>query len=182
MSIDNKNKIFKAEDFDKVKPLPKKPRWPWALGVVLVCGGLTFFLTRGNSTNSGEVVETVVSDVENDIVQDNPTVDTQDVLTDTFKLAEQGYTDQKETLEKGCKELEVPNHGQGTNRTNHESQSNSTTCNNNSSFADGSVEEEAWRTIRGDYGNGEERKVALGSRYNEIQSRVNAIYRERNLQ
>ncbi|MDR1847647.1 MAG: hypothetical protein LBR17_05970 [Bacteroidales bacterium] len=39
----------------------------------------------------------------------------------------------------------------------------------------GTIEEKAKRVIRGDYGNGAERKQALGSEYREIQSKVNEI-------
>ncbi|MBR1792531.1 MAG: hypothetical protein IJ764_02710 [Bacteroidales bacterium] len=41
-----------------------------------------------------------------------------------------------------------------------------------------SLDENALRVVRGDFGNGQERKDALGSRYDEIQTRVNEMYRE----
>jgi outer membrane biosynthesis protein TonB len=41
----------------------------------------------------------------------------------------------------------------------------------------GSIEEKARRVIRGRYGNGIDRKQALGSEYNEIQAKVNEWYR-----
>lgn len=41
----------------------------------------------------------------------------------------------------------------------------------------GTIEEKAKRVIRGDFGNGTERKQALGSEYNLIQSKVNEMYR-----
>jgi cytoskeletal protein RodZ len=41
----------------------------------------------------------------------------------------------------------------------------------------GSLEEKAKRVIRGDFGNGIDRKQALGSEYNEIQQKVNEMYR-----
>ena len=40
------------------------------------------------------------------------------------------------------------------------------------------VEENARRVIRGDFGNGQERKDKLGSAYAEIQSKVNELYRQ----
>lgn len=40
------------------------------------------------------------------------------------------------------------------------------------------VVENAKRVIRGDFGNGQERKDKLGSAYNEIQSKVNEMYRQ----
>ena len=181
MATDTKNKIFKAEDFDKEKPSSKKPWWPWVLGAVIVCSGLTFLLTRGNSTNSSEVVQPVVSDVDTMVIQIDTTIVAQDTLVDTT-LAGQGQTDQNDTPEMGLDKPDVPNQGQGTAKTTPTTKPNSVTVNTNSLSAGGNVEEEAWRTIRGDYGNGVARKEALGSRYDEIQDRVNAIYRERNLQ
>lgn len=45
----------------------------------------------------------------------------------------------------------------------------------------GDVEKDALNAIRGDFGNGQARKEALGDRYAEIQNRVNEIYKERGL-
>lgn len=45
------------------------------------------------------------------------------------------------------------------------------------SSASGTVEEEAREVIRGKYGNGDVRKRNLGGRYAEIQSKVNEMYR-----
>lgn len=42
------------------------------------------------------------------------------------------------------------------------------------------IEEQARQVIRGDFGNGEERKRKLGAAYNEIQSMVNELYRTGN--
>lgn len=42
----------------------------------------------------------------------------------------------------------------------------------------GDVVENAKRVIRGDFGNGQERKDKLGSAYSEIQSKVNEMYRQ----
>lgn len=42
----------------------------------------------------------------------------------------------------------------------------------------GDVVENAIRVIRGDFGNGKERKDKLGSAYSEIQSKVNELYRQ----
>lgn len=41
----------------------------------------------------------------------------------------------------------------------------------------GSLEEKAKEVIRGNYGNGEDRKQKLGEHYSEIQSKVNEMYR-----
>ena len=54
--------------------------------------------------------------------------------------------------------------------TNASSQSNVT-------VTDGTLEQKAKEVIRGIYGNGADRKIALGSEYDAIQSKVNEMYR-----
>ena len=46
------------------------------------------------------------------------------------------------------------------------------------SVSEGTLEQKAKEVIRGDYGNGAERKRALGSEYDEIQGKVNEMYRK----
>ena len=43
----------------------------------------------------------------------------------------------------------------------------------------GDIEQDAKAVIRGEFGNGAERKAALGERYQEIQNKVNEIYRNK---
>ncbi|MDR0573062.1 MAG: hypothetical protein LBG96_03365 [Tannerella sp.] len=45
----------------------------------------------------------------------------------------------------------------------------------------GTLEEKVQKVIRGDFGNGEDRKRALGSEYKEIQRKVNEMYRNGNV-
>ena len=45
------------------------------------------------------------------------------------------------------------------------------------SVPEGTLEQKAKQVIRGNFGNGAERKRALGSEYNAIQSKVNEMYR-----
>ena len=47
-----------------------------------------------------------------------------------------------------------------------------------SAHVSGNVEENALRVIRGDFGNGQERRDKLGSSYSEIQGKVNEMYRQ----
>ena len=42
----------------------------------------------------------------------------------------------------------------------------------------GDIEENARRVIRGEFGNGKERKAKLGNSYSEIQNKVNEMYRQ----
>ena len=54
--------------------------------------------------------------------------------------------------------------------------------NNSSNIANKSADELAREVIAGKYGNGDDRKNALGSRYSEVQSRVNQILSSNNSQ
>ena len=58
------------------------------------------------------------------------------------------------------------------------SHSVTTKASNTSTPVSGDVVENARRVIRGDFGNGQERKDKLGSAYAEIQSKVNEMYRQ----
>lgn len=67
-------------------------------------------------------------------------------------------------------------------------QAGSTTAEDNPSGEDlhtlvlnGSLEQKAKHVIRGDFGNGQERKDKLGSEYETIQSKVNELYRKGDL-
>lgn len=51
------------------------------------------------------------------------------------------------------------------------------TSSTSATIPQGTLEEKAKRVIRGDFGNGTERKQALGSEYNVIQRKVNEMYR-----
>ena len=196
MATSNNGKLFASEDFDKnnvSEKSPKRPWWPWALAAVVVCGGLVFLLTRGNDSSGDEVAQANVPLVEDSATQDNPATTTQDsVMADTETQTEEqpSVQDDDSKAESTQETTDKPNtqqQNQGSvNKPSPKPQSNKPTVNdkptvsNNvaSATVNGTVEEEAWSTIRGNYGNGAARKEALGSRYNEIQAKVNEFYRE----
>lgn len=191
----NKEKLFTPEDFDKTpqKKLTGKPWWPWVLAAVMVCGGLVFLLTRGNSSSGDDVALAIVPVAEDTTAQDNPATPTRDsVMADTeTQTEEQPYVqDNNPKAESAQGATDKPTSQQqnqgSVNKPSPKPQSNKPTVtdkptvSNNvaSATINGTVEEEAWRTIRGDYGNGVARKEALGTRYEEIQAKVNEFYRE----
>lgn len=183
----------KVSEPTPTQPTSKKPWWPWALAAVVVCGGLVFLLTRGNGSSGDEVAQTDVPLVENIATQDNPATPTQDsVMADTETRREeqpsvqdnnpkaestQGATDKPTTQQQNQGSVNKPSPKPQSNKPTVTDKP--TVSNNVASVAvNGTVEEEAWRTIRGDYGNGVARKEALGTRYEEIQAKVNEFYRE----
>ena len=159
MATSNNGKLFASEDFDKnyiPEKSPKKPWWPWLLAGALVCGVIIFLMTRGKGDTKD-----ILEQPKEQIVEDVPAQDVPNVA-------------EQESKENGT--------GQATPKT----QAPPTTVQNNApasrnvtkTEANGTIEEEAWRTIRGNYGNGADRKEVLGSRYEEIQAKVNDFYRE----
>lgn len=173
-------------------PKAKKPWWPWVLGALVVCGGLTFLLTHNNNNTGNRIAEAVVPTVDSIIDNHEENIGTSDsILIDTAVPTEnhsdvQGETrvqdvPQKPSEETGPqKQSTVTPTGQhkttpGTQKTKPVQQGDNTAI---SSTAHGTIEEEAWRTIRGNYGNGAARKEALGNRYAEIQAKVNEFYRD----
>ena len=72
----------------------------------------------------------------------------------------------------------------GENSAAKEDASNTTPSNKGSQSSpvavSGSVEDKAKQVIRGDFGNGADRKQALGAEYDAIQAKVNELYRNKN--
>ena len=206
MEKKNKYNLSKSEydlskDTDEVtiattqnpKPTPKKPWLPWVLAAVVVCGGMVFLLTRGNGSSGNEVVQANVPVVEDTTTQDNPTTPSQDsTLADADASTEKQPSGKDnasitENTQNMADKPTTQQQNQGTaNKPAPKPQSTKPTLkdrptvSNNvaSTTVNGTVEEEAWSTIRGNYGNGAARKEALGSRYVEIQAKVNEFYRE----
>lgn len=192
----NKEKLFTPEDFDKTpqKKPSGKPWWPWLLAAVVVCGGLVFLLTCGNGSSGDEVAQAIVPVAKDTTAQDNSVMLMQDsTLADTDASTEEQSSGKDnafnaENPQIAADEPTTQQQNPGSaNKPAPKPQStklpvndNSTASRNYASIAiNGTVEEEAWNTIRGNYGNGAARKEALGSRYDEIQAKVNEFYRER---
>ncbi|MBR3724896.1 MAG: hypothetical protein IKN11_05840 [Bacteroidales bacterium] len=175
---------------------PKKPWWPWLLVGVLVCGVIIFLMTRGKG-DANDILEQSTEQIEEDVpAQDVPNVaEPESKENGTGESTDEQSTVQNETLtpepsQKASDMNTSPQQNQGSpankQQATPKTQVPQSTVQNNASAsrsmtmseANGTIEEEAWRTIRGNYGNGAARKKALGSRYEEIQAKVNDYYRE----
>lgn len=174
-------------------PTTKKPWWPWVLAAVIVGGGLVFLLTRNNDSSGGEVAQANIPVAEDITTQENHAMLTQDsTLADTdAPTAEQSSgKDNASNAENPQGIADDPTIGQQNTSTANKPapkpQSTKTNVKDKPTYShnvapitvNGTVEEEAWNTIRGNYGNGTARKDALGNRYDEIQAMVNEFYRE----
>ena len=199
MNTSNNGKLFASEDFDKngsSDKSPKKPWWPWLLAGALVCGVIIFLMTRGKG-DAKDILEQPTEQIVEDVpAQDVPNVAEQESKengtgesTDEQSAA-QNETPTPEPSQKASDKNTSPQQNQGSpankQQATPKTQVPQSTVQNNASAsrsmtmseANGTIEEEAWRTIRGNYGNGAARKKALGSRYEEIQAKVNDYYRE----
>ena len=173
-------------------PKPKKPWWPWLLVGVLVCGVIIFFMTRGK----GDAKDGFGQPTEQ-IVEDEPAWDASDVAepgskeNGTGESTDEQSTAQNETpapepSKKASDKNTAPQQNQGSPANKQQAAPKTQVSqpiapdsrNVTTTEANGTIEEEAWLTIRGNYGNGAARKEALGSRYEEIQAKVNDFYRE----
>ena len=174
----------------------RKPWWPWFLVGALVCGVIIFLMTRSKD-DAKDITEQTTEQIVEDVPAKNvPNVaEPESKENGTEESADEQSTAQNaapapEPFRKASDKNVVPQQNPGSpankQQATPKTQAPQTTVQNNApasrnvttSDAAGTVEEEAWRTIRGNYGNGAARKEALGSRYEEIQAKVNEFYRE----
>lgn len=73
-------------------------------------------------------------------------------------------------------EVKVSQNQEQSNATTSVKKASSVAQIKNMSVPEGTLEEKAKLVIRGDFGNGEERKIKLGSEYSAIQGKVNEMY------
>ena len=161
---------FDAEDFRKdpnqtspVKPTSKRYlKYVLWCGLVIVCAILAIiFVPRECSNEDKPIVDTLVTDsISNDSI---PPVVVDSV--DSFFL---------ETTPKVVKDENVNNPGSVT--TDNKTEENKSVKTDVVNLSE-DVVKEALSVIRGNYGNNPERRRLLKERYQEIQNKVNEMYR-----
>ena len=85
-------------------------------------------------------------------------------------------TENNESTSNTDSEVKVSQNQEQSNATTSVKKASSVAQSKNISVPVGTLEEKAKLVIRGDFGNGEERKVKLGSEYSAIQGKVNEMY------
>ena len=165
------NKIFKAEDFDK--PSPKRS---WSskylkqilLGVfVVICFIIAIkFIPQGCDNGGGLNSET-------------PNLDTLDVYNmrnDSLSSVSNDSVSSDSIITPQIVDKEESKDISGSITEENKTTENKTTSQTVVKVSD-DVEKEALSVIRGKYGNNPDRRRLLKDRYQEIQSRVNEMYR-----
>ena len=171
---------------------PNKFIWIAILGLVAICSiyGLNQLNKKNTKKGGAEDKDNVVSEVVNN---SSNTTDSQLDSTNNDEInstVDNSTSDEKnvfntitETNSTTSVENAVTSKSNSTREANvaKDAVSNNTPSNKGNQSSEvsvkGSVEEKAKQVIRGDFGNGTERKIALGTEYELIQAKVNNIYK-----
>lgn len=164
-----KEKLFTPKDFDK--PTDKDNKWVKKLliGIVgliivgLIVWGIKAMTTQSSTSDSTQTAsrtDYAKTEAANN-AQENG-----DITTET----QQVVTNEQPTTAEDTEDISADSSAPQTPNI-------STAQVQNSSVSD-DIEKEAQRVIRGDYGNVPQRKELLGSKYQQIQNRVNQLKKE----
>lgn len=162
----------------------------WGLLIVLVAVVVIAFLLfkPGKTDNDSFVVsqtvaETVAKNTSETFAQvaeqgTSEAKANEDVVETMGNLnnSENMTTENNESTSNTDSEVKVSQNKEQSNATTSVKKASSVTQTKNMSVPEGTLEEKAKLVIRGDFGNGEERKIKLGSEYSAIQGKVNEMY------
>lgn len=166
-----KEKLFTPEDFDKPKDMSFWQKYRvWIIGIVVLliiaalccifCGKKEDPTEQGLTGQSTQVEETsTTAEIEE---QESPVAQ---------EVNESSETETLETEPTSSPAVETPNKDVAQEIVKPQNVTLPTNISDN-------IEQEALNVIRGDYGNVPERRERLGSKYQEIQNRVNQLKRE----
>ena len=175
-----------------------------ALAVIVAC--LFFFINKDKNTEGGQdssTIETIAKSGDNqeagngasateDKISEAPTDENSasDESVSNAPITGKGVPADNESTSttspvEESKEAETTARPSSTSDNSKTAKSKSSSTENttkstasSSALVSGDIEENARRVIRGDFGNGQERKNKLGASYSEIQGKVNEMYRK----
>lgn len=144
------------------------------ISLVIILVGIGIFWSMNNKENDSAVK----SDVE------NLSAISEEIVAPATTLEDQPAIESVEAIDETKEQLSSSNGNNGiqettsSNATNSSSsQPSSKTSATSSPHLQGTIEEKARQVISGAFGNGADRKNALGAEYAAIQAKVNEIYR-----
>ncbi len=199
VNLKRKVTLKRKGDTSDLTPEGKKPNkfiWLAILGVVII-GGI-FGIKQLNQSNdtTGGAEEVIVSEddkgttvtPENEVVSKgeevnitstgNGSSEQSDVSTETESVPN-STSSVENNVTSNPKSTEDANVTKDA-ASNDNSKSNGNPIQSGTVSVQGSLEEKVKQVIRGDFGNGLERKRALGDEYAVIQAKVNELYRNKN--
>ena len=170
-NINLKRKVTLKRKSDKDDQLPedKKPNKviPIIIISIILLMGVFWYINKQNNGSPEEspvVTETPVT--PSDSLANQPEVASDTVSNEQPTGA--GTTGQETSTNGGQEPTNIDSKNNGSGDTNVVN-----------SGSEGSVEKKAQDVIDGAYGNGEDRKNALGAEYDAIQAKVNEMYRNK---
>jgi len=193
VNLKRKVTLKRKGDAPDQAPRVKKPNkliWLGVLALVIIGGifGLKQFnqdkpveggseevvVTEVDNTNSGSVENesgTSNNDETNptadNTVSDQTEVSNTSTETNTTSSVESAVTSKRSSTGENSAAKQEASHNTSSNKGSQSS----------SVAVQGSIEDKAKQVIRGDFGNGSDRKQALGAEYDAIQTKVNEMYR-----
>lgn len=154
--------------------------------VIVVIAVVAFFLLKpdnsGNdvSVSSPATSETVAQNADNDQIQEaEQPISESTSNEESTPVVEEGKSNKEAgDNNKPTTTSEQEGKTQTTSETTNQTKdvASETTQKKEAIPVGSSIEEKAKLVIRGDFGNGEERKMKLGSEYSAIQNKVNEMY------
>ena len=135
--------------------------------IAIAALGIFWFINRSNDESPVPSVEDAPT-VVNDAVSPQS-----EVTSDTVQT--------EQPIATSSNDQEAPTNAEPVNSTNSNTKinNNSSVSKNNGSLNQGTIEEKAKQVLDGVFGNGTDRKNALGAEYEAIQAKVNEMYRNK---
>lgn len=154
----------------------KSPVLIITLAVIIIGIGVFWFMNnkendsavKGDVENSSDISEETVAPAPSS--EDQPAIETVEAIDNSID-----ETNEQITTTNGNNDVQETTSVNTNNSST--SQSNIITSTTSSPKLQGTIEEKARQVISGAFGNGADRKNALGSEYAAIQAKVNEIYR-----
>lgn len=161
-------------------PSPNKKKWIIIVLVVIVVGIVAWLLFgKGKSeevTENKPAIEQTEKQKSGSITDTTKTDGTNEVTPAASAVTS---NQKNESTSDNQSVSEEPSQTSGSTPRNATSEEMTLpTQVDNMTELSSTLDEQARKVIRGDFGNGEERKQKLGSRYDSIQKRVNEMYKE----
>lgn len=153
--------------------------------LMLGAGSFWFINQKENGNQEPEVSNQIPTPANQNAVTSSPGIESkQPIQSIDDANNSQVITDEisARVSEENRQSNSTANDGSRNSNTNNSANEAQNTANSASSLAperqlQGSIEDKAKKVIRGDFGNGADRKTALGREYDAIQAKVNEIYK-----
>jgi len=174
-----------GESSQQPKP-PQSKWWIWVLSLAIIVVAVVFFVTKLTSKGGDTEVKYAISTVEQPVTttaEEQPAGETATPVSESATAPDP--SSQPSTEAAPAPSGETPTDapptpsGQPAPVPSNQPAASATSA---SAPPQGTVEEKALQVIRGDFGNGVERKQLLGNEYPAIQQRVNQMYRDGTVQ